>query len=125
VPDEEDVARHILFNSYIRSSDGTVKFDAFLPRPEDLATSVTRHSKISEAQMLQDGQVMAAKLAKNYPGYARQRVGVITKIPSLTVVATPSADNPNHADIVGWAADKAGRKKQAMEIAQSVVLVSA
>lgn len=41
----------------------------------------------------------------------------------LSVVAKPIPQNPNHADVINWPADKPAQKTKACEIANKAVFV--
>src|SRR4051794_5566723 len=54
----EVVARYVVFSKWVRSSDGTVKPDAFIPHPfPDL--SVTRHLSATEQEVWSVGRIVA------------------------------------------------------------------
>lgn len=115
VADEECLARFILFSQWIRSSDQTVRPDAFIPYPyPDL--SVTRHINLSEEALWKIGQDVAdtrpAKLygrADIYASTAQQQ--------HLRVDSAPVPNNPNHANITGWPTDKPAQKMIALQLA--------
>jgi hypothetical protein len=55
VSDEELLARFILSSRHIRSSNQTVKPDAFIP-PANNKSSVTRHRDASEVEIWHEGE---------------------------------------------------------------------
>lgn len=120
VADDECLARFILFSKWIRNSDQTVRPDAFIPYPyPDL--SVTRHINLSEEALWKIGQDVAgarppAKLfgrADIYASTARRQ--------HLRIDPAPAPNNPNHANIVGWPADKPAQKIIAQQLAADAV----
>ena len=119
VADEERLARFILFSKWIRSSGQTVRPDAFIPYPyPDL--SVTRHINLSEEALWKMGQDVAdarpAKLygrADIYASTARRQ--------HLRIDPAPAPNNPNHANINDWPADKPAQKIIAQQLAADSV----
>ena len=117
---DETCARFVLHSRHIRS-DKTVKPDAFVPHPHrDL--SVTRHLSASDAEVWSVGEKVAAKTEKTL--YGRADISVATCIlQKLTAKAAPIDDNPNHADISDWPADKSAQKLIALELAEAAKYV--
>lgn len=115
VADEECLARFILFSQWIRSSDQTVRPDAFIPHPyPDL--SVTRHINLSEEALWKMGQDVAdARPAKLY-GRADIYASTAQR-QHLRVDSAPVPNNPNHANITGWPTDKPAQKMIALQLA--------
>jgi hypothetical protein len=112
VPDvtaDEVVARFIYRSSDIRSSDGTIKPDAFVPRPH-AELSVTRHRDASEDELWSVGRNIAEVRGKPLKGRGDVSAGVFLS-QGLTVRADPVLndprviDNPNHAVVLGWPAE--------------------
>jgi hypothetical protein len=116
ITSNEDVARFILSASHIRSSDGTVKPDAFIPHPRP-ELSLTRLRDATEQEIWQEGRRVANLRLKTLLGRADVRVAAFTEA-SLTVVAKPLAENPNHADAVGWPDDKPSQKMKAILVSR-------
>ena len=111
----EWLARFILFKSWIRSSDQSVKQDAFIPHPyPDL--SVTRHKDLSIQNLWQIGQQVAAKRPATLYGRADVTVAEVRR-QKLEVEPRPVPENLNHASIIGWPADKPAQKIFAQELA--------
>jgi hypothetical protein len=110
----ELLARYVLQSSHIRSSNQTVKPDAFIPHPyRDL--SVTRHREATEGEIWNSGQTVAGQIGKRLHGRA-DVVAEVCLSQRLTVNAAPVEGNPNHANISNWPADKAAQKIIALEI---------
>jgi hypothetical protein len=110
----ERLARFILKQSHLRQ-DRTVKQDAFIPHPH-IDLSVTRHLQLSETQLWQIGHDVARQTRKTLHGRADLQVSVFQRH-QLRVVAAPLSDNPNHANVTDWPADKPAQKIIAQQIA--------
>jgi hypothetical protein len=111
---DELVARFIMQRSHFRS-DQTVKPDAFFP-PHNLKLSVTRHRSATESEIWTIAQSVATKRQRTL--YGRADVGVSAFLRHrLSVDSAPEQDNPNHANVLGWPAEKAAQKNLAQEIA--------
>lgn len=113
VTDDEFLARFILFRGWIRSSDSTVRPDAFIPYPyPDL--SVTRHIGLSVEELWQIGQAVAD--CRPATLYGRADIQAMhAKQRSLRIVPTP--EPKNHANVTGWPKDKPAQKIIAQELA--------
>ncbi|MGH8728206.1 MAG: hypothetical protein ACREV9_08630 [Burkholderiales bacterium] len=117
IASNEQLARFILFSKWIRSSEPvkTVKPDAFIPHPyPDL--SVTRHKNLSEQKLWRIGQDIASARPATLYGRADIRAAEVRR-QSLHVEPQPVANNPNHASVIGWPADKPAQKIIAQELA--------
>ena len=114
---KEQLARFIFYKGWIRSSDSTIRPDAFIPHPyPDL--SVTRHNDLSEQQLWAIGQNIAISRQKPLLGRADVFACAVTS-QSLEIAPDPVDDNPNHAVIFGWPADKAAQKSIAQQLAEA------
>lgn len=115
VADDECLARFILFSEWIRNSDKTVRPNAFIPYPYP-NLSVTRHINLSEEALWKVGQDVAdARSAKLY-GRA-DIIAIAARRQHLEINPDPTLSNPNHANIVGWPADKPAQKIIALQLA--------
>ena len=113
VTDDELLARFVLFQGWIRTSDSTVRPDAFVPYPyPDL--SVTRHLGLSESDIWQIGQTVASSRPATLHGRADIQA-LHVKRQSLRIVPTP--EPRNHANVMGWPKDKPAQKIIAQELA--------
>ena len=113
VTDNEVLARFVLFRGWIRSSNNTVKPDAFVPYPyPDL--SVTRHIELSEAEIWKIGQQVADQRPATLYGRADIRA-LSVKRQSLGIV--PTLEQKNHANVIGWPKDKPAQKNIAQQLA--------
>lgn len=122
VSDDESLARFVMTRRVIRE-DGSVKPDAFLP-PPDLNLSVTRHVGLSIDDLWSRGRRVAELRGK--PLVGRADVGARdVRRELLDVVGFPEPDNPQHAHIVNWPADKPAQKSQAQQLSLSAAFASA
>lgn len=115
VAPDERLSRYILQSNHIRKSDNTVKQDAFIPHPhEDL--SVTRHLDLDQKAIWSIGEEVARQTGKNLYGRAENLAAAYLD-QKLMVISAPITGNPNHANVIGWPADKSMQKMIAIEIA--------
>jgi hypothetical protein len=111
------LARFITSSGWFRPSDQTVKQDAFIPYPT-VELSVTKHGLLSEDGIWEAGKRVAlARPAKLY-GRADIFESEAEKN-GLGVVDDPTAENPNHALITGWPAEKPAQKAKAQLLAKA------
>lgn len=114
VADDEKLARFILFSKWIRA-DLTVKPEAFVPHPyPDL--SVTRHNNLTEQALWKIAQDVANTRQVNLYGRADIYVSTIRR-QNLKIEPAPVQNNPNHANVIDWPADKPAQKSIAQQIA--------
>lgn len=117
----EELTRFVLFSNWIRSSDLTVKPDAFIPYPyPDL--SVTRHKNLTQKELWRTGQDIADVRPATLHGRADISVGEIQR-QSLEIVPRPVTNNPNHVAIVDWPADKPTQKTIAQQLAANAKFI--
>jgi hypothetical protein len=116
VEPDEWLTRFIHYQRYIRQ-DRTIRPDAFIPHPyPDL--SVTRHLQLSEIQLWEIGQDVARQISQKLRGRADVQVSVFRR-QELNVVEAPLVENPNHANVIGWPAEKPAQKIIAQQIADA------
>jgi hypothetical protein len=121
VDDSELLARFITWSKWFRSTDKTVKSDAFIPYPyPDL--SVSRHKALSEKELWEIGQTIADARPATLYGRADISTEEVRK-QKLTVESRPVPENLNHASISGWPADKPAQKIIALELAAAAQFV--
>lgn len=118
VPDvgwDETLSRFILSRSHIRSSDQTVKPDAFVPHPyEDW--SVNRDLEATDEETWRVGADVAAARGRSLRGRADVLAAPYLS-QDLEAVAAPVDGNPNHVNVTRWPTDKPSQKMIAQEIA--------
>src|SRR5260221_8586455 len=122
VADSELLARFVTSSRWIRSSDNTVKQDAFIPHPyPDL--SVTRHKDLYQEQIWRIGIAIAN--ARTVALYGRAEIYCPSvRRPKLFVEPQPTPENLNHASITGWPLDKPAQKILAQELEAAAVFVT-
>ena len=116
VADTEWLARYILRHEYVRS-DGSLRPDPFIPYKQ-VELSVTRHLGLDEREIWEAGQSVAAATATALHGRADVQAHVFAR-QRLQVLPKPLGGNLNHADVVGWPADKPAQKEIALLIARA------
>lgn len=119
VSEDETVARYIVYSRHVRSSNQTVKPDAFIP-PPNRELSVTRHHLATDAQLWHIGEQVASVGGLTLHGRADLLVRVI-RGQSLEITPDPVPDNPNHANVTKWPAEKPAQKIIAAELTKESV----
>lgn len=117
---EEFLARYVVRSGWIRS-DRTVRKDAFIPRDSEL--SVTRHLHLTEENIWNIGRRIAEKRSCTLYGRADVETRHVLA-QGLDVMAQPVPDNPNHANIINWPAEKDARIMCALQIAEAARFVA-
>jgi hypothetical protein len=115
VDNSEMLARYATQSSHFRRIDWTAKQDLFFPHPH-IELSVTRHTNATEEEIWQIGWSVAKLQNKTLYGRADVKAEVFIE-QELTLRKAPLANNPNHANAVGWATDKPNQKTKAQLIA--------
>jgi hypothetical protein len=121
VADEERLARFILRREHVRA-DGTVKPDPFMPY-KWVELSVTRHLGLDERQLWDAGRGVAEETKTTLYGRADVEAASFIRL-RLRVLPRPLPQNPNHADVVDWPADKAAQKEIALLVAREAIFRS-
>src|SRR5437867_10527125 len=114
VENVEKLARFVFFRRWVRL-DQTMRGEAFEPPPTGL--SVTRHSNLSPTELWGIGQKIATE--RKPPTTLLGRADVTAqkvRQTRLDVVPKPLPGNPNHAEILGWPADKPARMNLAQQL---------
>lgn len=120
ISSDEWLARFIHYQRYIRQ-DRTVRADVFIPHPyPDL--SVTRHLKLSAAELWSIGRGVAQQINRTLHGRVDAQVFVFQQ-QRLQVVADPVQDNQNHANVTDWPVEKSAQKIIAQQIAAAATKV--
>ena len=113
IADEEDLARYIFRKDQVRP-DLTVKPDALIPFSHtDL--SVTRHLGLTDEAVWAAGRVVEQQRRLPLVGRA-DLFASDYRSQKLVPKADPVPDNPHHAVVVGWPADKPAQKSLAQQI---------
>ena len=121
VADEEMLARFILRREHVRA-DGTVKPDPFMPY-KWVELSVTRHLGLDDRQLWDAGRGVAEETKTMLYGRADLEATSFIR-QRLRVLPRPLPQNPNHADVVDWPADKAAQKEIALLVAREAIFRS-
>jgi hypothetical protein len=121
VADEERLAKFILRREHVRA-DGTVKPDPFMPY-KWVELSVTRHLGLDERQLWDAGRGVAEETKTTLYGRADVEAASFIR-QRLRVLPRPLPQNPNHADVVDWPADKAAQKEIALLVAREAIFRS-
>jgi hypothetical protein len=121
VQDTELLARYVVYSKHVRTSDSSLKPDAFMPLPYQ-ELSVTRHLMATDDELWAVGERVASASGKAL--YGRGDVTADVCIGQrLSVKAAPVDGNPNHADVTGWPAEKAAQKIIALELAAKATFI--
>jgi len=120
ISDNEPVCRFITGKDYYRTSDGTVRHNAFMQNREGEA-SVYRIIDLMDDEIFEIGRLFVAeKKGKPLKGRADIRVAKILEN-KLRVDSQPDP-HPRHANIVGWPEDKSEIKVLALQLAANATL---
>lgn len=118
---DEPLARYVMQKSHVRA-DGTIKHNAFMP-PADLKLSVTRHRDATDQEIWTVGHDVARQ--RRLILFGRADVAASACITQgLRTEAESIPGNSNHANIVGWPADKPAQKSVAQQIAANAMYKS-
>jgi hypothetical protein len=110
----ETLSRFLLQRNHIRA-DLTIRPDPFIPHPYP-RLSVTRREALTETDLWTRGRHIAELAGKNLYGRADLNPSRIPQ--DLSMESTPTSENPQHVDIIGWPKDKPSQKLLAIEIAR-------
>lgn len=123
VADDELLARFIRYERLIRK-DGTVRPEGFMPDSREVSPglSVTRHLDLSEGQLWQIGQQVVVRSGSKLVGRADFKALIARRL-QLEVVSAPDKNNPYHAELRNWPAEKHARKNLATDLAASARFV--
>lgn len=120
VDGKELLSRFILFSKWIRTSDNTVRPEAFVPHPH-VDLSVTRQRDLTEGELWRLGQNVSE--IRNCTLYGRADLEAEIVITNRLIIE-PSEPPLNHANIKGYPEEKSAQKLIAMELALKSVFVS-
>lgn len=117
VEDDELLTRFIKTWRHIRSSNNTVKHEAFMPHSTLIELSVFRHIGLTQEELWKIGHTQLAR-----PIYGRADIYCYSvKRQNLTV--EPNHSLINHANIKNWPTEKAQQKIIAMVLASEATLI--
>lgn len=116
----ESVARFITQKTYYRSSNRTVRHNAFMPN-RDRETSVYRIIDLDDVEIFAIGRHFVADEMKK-PLIGRADI-VVSKILERDLRVEPYPNpHPRHANIVDWPEDESKHKLIALELADEAEL---
>lgn len=116
---EENLARYILQKSHIRSSNKTVRYNAFLPAPRTGNTSVYRTTEFSNDEIWEIGYKVARGRQKTLHG----RADILANDVIETGLDIDNDNNPKgHTNITSWPKEKSERMELAQELASNAQL---
>lgn len=121
VSPEERLSRFLLDKRHVRSSNNTVRFNAFLP-PKSGKLSVYRTSEQSDSVIWDIGQVFVAT-PRQIQLIGRADLAAETVISEGLSVLPEPTPHPLHADIVGWTQDSSRDRLTAIKLAAMAALV--
>ena len=117
---EENITRFINQKTYFRSSDGTVRHNAFIPSPSG-EVSVYRTTGINDSEIYQIGNEFFADITGK-PLMGRADI-VASEIAKRELRIEPDEEpHPRHANICGYPDEKSRQKLIAVELAAEAVL---
>lgn len=112
---EEVLARFIFDRKHLRKSpSATVKYNAFLPNPENNQTSVFRKVRMTDQEYKDTKLKVEGERGRKIKGTALVDVATVTE--SGVAVRPEESQYRWHADIEGWPL----KKDEAMAIAQRI-----
>jgi hypothetical protein len=114
VDESETVTRYLMFQKWYRK-DQTIKYEAFMPS-DDLELSVMRLVQATDSELWSVGWQVASETNRTLHGRADISAGAFVS-QRLLVQADPLPNNPNHAKVTGWSADKAQQMIVAKQLA--------
>lgn len=109
----EVVARYIFFSKYIRSSNNTVKWSAFMPSEKDNETSVFRISGLSDQEIW---KMANEEVVPNQTNTLKGRADIPSSDVMTNLILSFSEPPYRHAAIIGWSTDKSKNMSLAMEL---------
>ena len=115
VDDSEQLSRMVLFDNHVRKEAGNLKPVAFLPYSR-VELSVIRQRNLSIEDLWRIGFQVAE--LRQRPLIGRGDIAaIVAKIAPLNVIPKEGDGLPkNHADIIGWPADKPAQMLLAAEL---------
>jgi len=118
---DEPLARFVLFSSHVRA-DGSVKPDLFIPtlnvERDTLETSSTRYDSLSDAEIWQRGEAVAAENEKELLGRSDVEAAAHRNA-GLSISPDPQPNDPQHVNVVDWPNEKAAQKMLATLISEN------
>jgi hypothetical protein len=111
----ELLACYVLFSRHFRTSDNTIKPEAFMLHPQ-IELSMTRHIQATIEELWKEGMRVATMRSATLYGRGDVQATAFSE-QGLNVVSAPILENPNHVNATGWPSEKSEQKIKAIEIA--------
>jgi hypothetical protein len=119
---EEPLSRYILKKAYYRSSDNTVKHNAFMPPSGRDDVSVYRTANLSNEDIWQIGMTYVAQ-KREMPLLGRAELIAYDAIAQGLYVKPDPVPHPRHANISGFPIDNSAKTRMiAVELAARSIL---
>jgi hypothetical protein len=110
----ETLARFVYFSKYIRSSNNTIRYAAFLPSPEDNQTSVFRVSELTETEIW---NIADCDVTPKQTNTLKGRADIEAEdVRNSTLLLIPKEPPYRHSHLSGWPDDKSKHKLIAKEL---------
>ena len=117
ISSSENLTRYIFQKKYYRPSNNTIKYNAFLPNPNNGDTSVFRISNLSDNEIWNIGKNI------RYDKIVIGRADIIASIVlSKNLKIIPSEPPRHHADISDWPNNRSEQIMIATELAEEAKL---
>ncbi len=117
ISSSENLTRYIFQKKYYRPSNNTIKYNAFLPNPNNGDTSVFRISNLSDNEIWNIGKNI------RYDKIVIGRADIIASIVlSKNLKIIPSEPLRHHADISDWPNNRSEQIMIATELAEEAKL---
>ena len=114
------IARYIYFSKYIKSSNQTVKYAAFLPNPIDNNTSVFRITGLSENDIW---LIANTHVTPSQNNTLKGRADINTEdVICHDLGLEPDEPPDRHLNITRWSDDKSKNKLIAIELVKKAIL---
>ena len=120
VAPEERLSRFLL-DGHVRSSNNTVRFNAFLP-PSSGRLSVYRTSEQNDADIWEIGRIFV-ETPRQKQLIGRADLVAETVISEGLSVQPETTPHPLHADIVGWSKESSLNKLTAIKLAAKASVI--
>ena len=115
----EVLSRYIFSGDHYSISDRRVKYTAFMPRSDDLRTSVYRTSGLADHEVWRIGESVGQTRHRDLHGRGDL---IASDVIEQSLDIDPDNDPPRHADIIGWPQDKHKRQEIALLLASRATL---
>jgi len=116
----ETLSRFIVQSNWIKPSDNSVRYTAFMPNPNNGETSVFRINGITDKDIWRIGcEEVAKKLSKTL--YGRADI-IANAVLSEKLSVIPKEPPERHANITDWPEERSHQKLTAMELSAEAQL---